>query len=331
MLGTLPRRHERQFGGTGSPPPSYLQGVRSGATLFLLAAVGILAALALADALRKDDAQPAAGPATTSATTTRPEPPTLLDTLRSEAISGFVLYSDQDCRLHSLLLPRMIDDVVRNENGGDVFRCRFHVVGGRLVSGHASAAGKLAFRDGEVVSGDRVVLTHGDLQRAARRHPNLFDLDRSVRRRMKVTGLASFGVEKPIVAMDITVRDLPDHQWLVALFDGHDVRAVAASFRGPYRHLFTSNDGALVGAEDGTVITRTGRTIDPPQGMPASRAIAFSPDDRWIVRVNGTSIFLVGPPEGDQTARIIRLPIPARDLVWEPVTSGTSVGPPIRR
>ena len=43
MLGTLPRRHERQFVGTGSPPPSYLQGVRSGATLFLLAAVGILA------------------------------------------------------------------------------------------------------------------------------------------------------------------------------------------------------------------------------------------------------------------------------------------------
>ena len=85
--------------------------------------MGILAALALADALRpKDDAQPAAGPATTSATTTRREPPTLLETLRDEAVSGFVLYSDQDCRLHSLLLPRMVDAVLRNEDGGDVFR-----------------------------------------------------------------------------------------------------------------------------------------------------------------------------------------------------------------
>src|SRR3954471_20765428 len=128
MLGTLTRRHERQFVGTGSPPPSYLQGVRSGATLFLLAAVGILAALALADALRKDGAHPAAGADTTSATTTRPAPPTLLGTLRNEAISGFVLYSDQDCRLHSLLLPRLVDDVVRSEDGGDVFRCRFHAV-----------------------------------------------------------------------------------------------------------------------------------------------------------------------------------------------------------
>ena len=330
MLGTLPRRHERQFVGTGSPPPSYLQDVKSGATLFLLAAVGILAALALADALRKDDAQPAAGPATTSATTTRPEPPTLLETLRDEAVSGFVLYSDQDCRLHSLLLPRMIDDVVRNEDGGDVFRCRFDVEGGRIVPGHTSIAGNLAVRSGEIVSGDRVVLTHEDLIRAARRHPNISGYDRSIPVQITVDDLASFGEREPVVAMTISARFL-EPQYLIAFFDGHDVRAVAASFRGPYRHLFTSNDGALIGAEDGTVITRTGRTIDPPQGLPTSRAIAFSPDDRWIVRVNGISTFLVGAPEGGRTGRIIRLPIRAQDLVWEPVTSGTSVGPPIRR
>src|SRR4051812_2538012 len=200
MRGTLPRRHERHFVGTGRPPPSYLQGVRSGATLFLLAAVGILAALALADALRpKDDAEPVAGPATTLAATTQPGPPTLLDTLRSEAVSGFVLYSDQDCRLHSLLLPRMVDDVVRSEEGGGVFRCRFHVIGGRLVSGHASAAGNLAFREREIVSGDRVVLTHEDLVRAARRHPNVFGYDRSIPLHIAVDALASFDVRRPVV------------------------------------------------------------------------------------------------------------------------------------
>jgi hypothetical protein len=304
--------------------------VRSGATVFLLAAVGILAALALADALRKDNAQSAADPATTSATTTRPEPATLVDALRSEAVSGFVLYSDQDCRLHSLLLPRMADDVIRDENGGDVFRCRFHVVQGRLVSGHASAADKLAFRDGEVVSGDHVVLTYGDLVRAARRHPNLAGYDRSVPLHIAVDDLASFGLRSPMVAMTISARDL-EPQYLLANFDGHTVRAVAASFLGPYRHLFLSNDGALIGAEDGTVVTRTGRTIDPQRGVPAGRAVAFSPDDRWVVVLNGTSTFLVGPPEGGQPARIIRLPIPARDLVWEPVSSGTGYGPPIRR
>ena len=330
MLGTLPRRHERQFVGTGSPPPSYLQGVRSGATLFLLAAVGILAALALADALRKDDVQPAADQATAAAMTTRPGPPTLLDTLRNEAISGFVLYADQDCRLHSLLLPRMIDDVVRTDGGGDIFRCRFDVDRGRIVSGHASDAGKLVVRAGAILSGDRVVLTHADLLRAARRHPNVVGYDRSIPLHIGVDDLASFGVQEPVVAMTISARYL-EPQYLLALFDGHDVRTVAASFRGPYRDLFMSADGALVGAEDGTVVTRTGRTIDPPQGLPTSRAIAFSPDDRWVVRVNGISTFLVGAPDGAQAARIIRLPIRAQDLVWEPVTSGTSVGPPIRR
>jgi hypothetical protein len=306
--------------------------VRSGATLILIAAVGILAALAFADALRsKDDTRSAATASTTAATTTRPEPPTLLSTLRDEAISGFVVYSDQDCRLHSLLLPRMIDDVIRDEGGADIFYCRFDIDGGRIIAGNKSVSGGLAFRDGKIVSGNQVVLTHDDLVRAARRHPNIFEFAPRVPLRIKVTGLASFGVREPIVAMEITSRHLSDPQFLIALFDGHGIREVATSFRGPYRHLFASSDGALVGAEDGTVITRTGRTIDPPQGLAASRAIAFSPDDRWIVRVNGTSTFLVGTPDDPQGPRIIRLPIPARDLDWQPITSGTSIGPPIRR
>ena len=224
----------------------------------------------------------------------------------------------------------MVDDVVRDQGGADVFRCRFEVDGGRIVPAHPGATGGLAYRDGEVVSGNDVVLTHADLVRAARRHPNIFGYDRTIPLRIEVTGLASFGVREPVVAMAISARYL-EPQYLVALFDGHGIRAVAASFRGPYRRLFKSNDGALVGTEDGTVVTRTGRTIDPPQGLPTGRAIAFSPDDRWIVRVNGISTYLIGAPEGDHASRIIRLPIPARDLVWEAITSGTSVGPPIRR
>jgi hypothetical protein len=305
--------------------------VKSGATLVLLAAVGILAALALADALRPNgETTPAAVPSTAPATTTSTEPRTLLETLRDEAVAGFVLYSDQDCRLHSLLLPRMVDDVVRNEGGADVFRCRFDVQGGRIVSGGSSAGSGLMYRDGEIVSGNDRVLTHADLVRAARRHPNIVEYDRRIPLRIRVTGLASFGVREPVVAMAISARSL-EPQYLVALFDGHGVRTVAASFRGPYRNLFKSADGALIGAEDGTVITRTGQTIDPLQGVPAGRAIAFSPDDRWIVRVNGTSTFLVGAPEDGRASRIIRLPIPARDLVWEAISSGTSIGPPIRR
>jgi len=305
--------------------------VRKGVTLILIGAIGILVALAVADALRPNSTSTTAASPPAPTSTTKPEPPTLLGTLRDEAISGFVVYSDQDCRLHSLLLPRMVDHVVRDEGGTDIIRCRFVIDGGRIMPEQkAGAASNLEVRDGEIVSGDRIVLTQDDLVRAARRHPNIFRTDRSIRLGIRVTGLASFGVRNPVVAMEINGPHLGP-QFLIALFDGHRVRAVAASVRGPYRNLFVSNDGALIGAEDGTVVTRTGRTIDPPQGLPASRAIAFSPDDRWVVRVNGVSTYLVGPPEGARPARIIRLPIPARDLVWEPATSATSVGPPIRR
>jgi hypothetical protein len=46
--------------------------------------------------------------------------------------------------------------------------------------------------------------------------------------------------------------------------------------------------------------------------------VAFSPDERWLAYVNGTSIFFVGTPFGDEPGRIIRRPKAAQDLVWEP-------------
>lgn len=306
--------------------------MRRGVTLFLLAAVGILAALALADALRKNAAQPAAGPTTTPATTARPAPPTLLETLRDEAISGFVLYSDRDCRLHSLLLPRMVDDVVRDENGGDVFHCRFHVTGGRLVAGHGDdAAGGLTVRDGNVVDENRTVLTHADLARAARRNPTVAGLAQQVPLRVGVTSLGRLAASHVVAGLRITLRGVNRPLYLAAVFNGKEIESIATSFTGPYRNFFASADGALVGADNGTVFTRTGRSFDPPQNLPAGRGVAFSPDDRWIAWINGRTMFLIGSQTGDQPARIVRLPIPAQDLVWEPVTSGTSVGPPIRR
>ena len=225
----------------------------------------------------------------------------------------------------------MIDDVVRDEGGADIFHCRFDVDRRPDRPGALSTAGRLAFRDGEIVSGDRVVLTHADLVRAARRHPNVFGDDRSIRApSSRVDDLASFGVRNPVVAM--TISALTSSPSSCSRSSTETASAQSPRAPWPYRHLFVSNDGALIGAEDGTVITRTGRTIDPPQGLPASRAIAFSPDDRWLVRVERhehlprrTLRTATGPP------RIIRLPIPARDLAWEPITSGTSVGPPIRR
>jgi hypothetical protein len=305
--------------------------VRSSVTWIVVGAIGLLAALALADTLR-NDAKSTQAAASAPATTTHPKPPTLLETLRNEAVTGFVLYSDRDCRLHSLLLPRMVDDVVRDEGGSDVFRCHFHVDRGRLVPGHGQdAAGGLTVREGEVVEGNRVVLTQADLARAAKRNPTIAGLAQQFPLHVGVTSIGRMAADEIVVGLRATMKEVNPALYLAAVFGDGDLQSIATSFTGPYRHFFASADGALVGADNGTVFTRTGRSFDPPQNLPAGHGVAFSPDDRWIAWVNGRSMFLVGSQTGDQPARIIRLPILARDLVWEPVTSGTSSGPPIRR
>jgi hypothetical protein len=302
-------------------------------TWIVVGAIALLAALALADSLRHGAQPSSAAPATsTPATTTQVEPPTLLDTLRTEAVTGFILYSDRDCRLHSLLLPRMVDDVIRRENGSDLRFCRFGIDRGRIVRGTSTqVAGGLSVRAGQVVDGRDVLLTQADLQRAARRNPTIAGLSKEFPLSVRVTSLGRLAARGVVVGLEASLRGVNRPLWLAAVFSGTEIESIATSSSHPYRRFFASADGALVGADDGTVFTRTGRSFDPPQNLPQGHAVAFSPDDRWIAWVNGRSFFLVGAQTGDQPARIIRLPVPAHALVWEPVTSGTSVGPPIRR
>ncbi|HEX5468034.1 MAG TPA: hypothetical protein VFW80_03200, partial [Gaiellaceae bacterium] len=188
----------------------------------------------------------------------------------------------------------------------------------------------LRFRDGRIVARGRVLLTRRELVAAARRHPNLAGYDRSIPLRISVTALAEPRARELVVGMEVSARYL-EPQFVAGVFRDRALVGVAASFHGPYRHLFVGSDGTLVGAENGTIFMPHGRTVDPPDDLPSGRAVAFSPDGRWIARVNGISVFLVGTPLNEEPGRIIRLPVPAQDLVWEPVSRGTAVGPPIRR
>lgn len=303
--------------------------MRRTATLVLVAFVGALAALAVADALRPEGEHGTAAPPTE---TTAARPLTLRETLRREEVTGFILYSDRECRLHSLLLPRLVDDVVRREGGGDVVRCRFDVIGGRIVSERtARAMSDLKVEDGQVISRGHVVLTQEDLVAAARKHPNLVDYNPShLALRIEVTDLIRLDGSHVVVALEAWSRFL-EPQFLAGVFQGSKVDAIAVSFRGPYRGLFKDSVGSLVGSQDGTVFTRSGRTIDPPRNLPDGRAVGFSPDSRFLVWLTSNSIYLVGPQTASGEGRVIRIPKIARDLVWAPVTSGTSVGPPRNR
>jgi hypothetical protein len=337
------------------------------ATPLIVAAVVALGLLAAADALR-GRSEPKAAPE--SPTVTRPGPPVLRETLRREAITGFVVYSDPACVLHSLLVPRMLDQVVRTETNEPFELCRFTEGGGRyLEEGQvASPSGKLLARcreeglvivselesgvqkrvfrgcppawrpDGSltyaqgdhIMEGDRVLYTAADLRRAVRLHPAIQDLSERVRIFTHATDLAWLDERRLIVSLEVIVPGGPT-MYPSVLFDGKAIIGFPSHFGGPLRNWVVSPAGSFAAAEDGTLVARDGDVTTLPTNLPDGRAVAFSPDEQWLVYVTGLSTYLIGTPRNGQPGRVIRLPVAAQDLLWEPVSRGTAVGPPIRR
>jgi hypothetical protein len=327
--------------------------MRRWSTALIVMAVAALAVFAAADALR-GDGQPR--DAASVPATTRERPPTLRETLSGQGVSGQILYSDQDCILHSLVLPQMVDDVVRRDNGAGAFRyCRFSVAGGRFrdddelmspdgqliarcraghvevfiasserrlsrVPGCAPAwrpdSGLTYARNGEILlDGAVVLIPRSKLRAAARRHPNLGTYEAGFE--VHVTDLAWLDESHLVVAMEVSGQYL-EPQFLAVVFRGKTITAVAANFRGPYKNLVVSPGASFVASEDGTLFTRDGGALDPPQNLSTGAADAFSPDERWLAYATGASIYLIGTPRNGDPGRIIRLPVPAEDLVWEP-------------
>ena len=302
--------------------------VRQRGTWLVVGAIAVLATLALADALRGDGDDPApAAPATTTTTTTTGAPPqSLPELLRTEAVNGFVIYSDEDCDLHSLLLPRLVDELVRDERGNAFQICRFDVEGGRIVAERARPhVGGLTVSGARILAGQRVVLSRRELLAAARRHPNIAGYDPGRPLDIRVTGLARLDADEVVVGLEISARYL-EPQFLAALFRGSRVVTIAANFRGPYEHLVVSPGAAFVASEDGTLFTRDGRSLDA-RVLPSGKAVAFSPDERWLAYITGVSLYLIATPANDEPGRILRLPVEAQDLVWQPVTPATPAFP----
>jgi hypothetical protein len=348
--------------GLSAEPPSLLlrivsKAMRRWTTVLIVGAVVAVAVFAAADALRGRDEPkaPAASP-----TITRPKPPTLRDILRREAIAGFALYSDQNCRLHSLLLPRMVDDVVREEGGAEALHCRFGIGGGRIleegevmspdrssiarcrgrtiavwdaesgigrrsIRGCAPAwrpDGRLTYARGEAVYEDRLVLLNrSQLHLAARRHPNVAGLGAGIPFRVRVTDLAWLDEEHLVASLEIRIRNV-EFQYAAVLFDGGAIVDVDVRFGQPLRNWVVSDAGSYAASEDGTIVARDGGSIDPPQNLPTGTADAFSPDEQWLAYATGVSIYLIGTPRNSEPGRIIRLPVQAEDLVWEPSGAG---------
>jgi uncharacterized Zn-binding protein involved in type VI secretion len=340
--------------------------MRRWTTPLIVVGIAVVGVLAVADALR-GDGEPKA--VSGSPTITRAAPPTLQEMLRRDPISGFVVYSDDDCRLHSLLLPRLVDDVVHREDGSDFTQCRFTSAGGRILeegdrmspdrtlvatcqggrvvvreaeSGAQRRSyrgcppawrpdGRLTYAQGDhIMEGRRVLYSAAELRAAVRMHPSVQDLARSVRIFTHATDLAWLDERHLIVSLEVLVPKGPT-MYPSMLFDGKAIVAYPGHFGSPLRNWVVSPAGSFAAAEDGTLAARDGDVTTRPTNLPDGRAVAFSPDEQWLAYVTGRSIYLIGTPRNSESDRIIRLPIAAQDLAWEAVSQATAVGPPIRR
>jgi hypothetical protein len=340
--------------------------MRRWTTPLIVAGILVVAALAVADALRGHDEPHAAAE---TPTVTRASPPTLPEMLRREAITGFVLYSDANCRLHSLLLPRLVDDVVRREDGSDFTQCRFTSAGGRIIEedevmspdttflaacrgGHVAVwnpdsgrprtsyrgcppawrpDGRLTYPQGDhIMEGDRVLFTARDLRAAAHHHPNVAGLGTGVPIFVHATDLAWLDEDRLVASLEIRIRGV-EPQGATVLFDGKAVVGYTSTFGSIPRGWVVSPAGTFAATDQGMIVERDGDFDDPPADLPTGRAVAFSPDEQWLAYVTNVSIYLIGTPRNSEPGRIIRLPIEAQDLAWEAVSRGNAVGPPIRR
>jgi hypothetical protein len=340
--------------------------MRRWTTPLIVAAVVLVALLAAADALRGHDEPKGASE---SPTVTRGSPPTLRDILRRDAITGFIVYSDADCVLHSLLVPRMLDEVVRTDANQPFRMCRFGSGGGRylpegqfaspdgslvaecqggrtavweLESGIPKRSfrgcppawrpdGRLTYAQGDhIMEGGRVLYSAAELRAAVRMHPAVADLAPSIPIFTHATDLAWLDERRLIVSLEVLVPDGPT-MYPSVLFDGNAIVGYPSHFGSPLRNWVVSPAGSFVAAEDGTIAARDGDVTTRPTNLPDGRAVAFSPDEQWLAYATETSVYLIGTPRNSEPGRIVRLPIVAQDLVWEAVSRGTAVGPPIRR
>jgi hypothetical protein len=253
--------------------------------------------------------------------------------LREAGLRGVLTYSDEDCRLHALVLPDLaghpapserrcrLGGVVRLRFGrpvGDpqrilVARCRMGRVevselGGRLL-GRAPGCfpawrpdGTLtAVRDGELVTlfPSRVLLSRDDL---ARELEGDFEI-------VEATWLSQTALAAVVRAT--RPSSAPN---MLAVFRGRRLVGRTVAFRTSMSGLQVSPGGNFVAArssQGAIVLDREGRRVPVPAGVDA---LSWSPDGAWAAATREDEIVFF--PPGKPSAGGIGVPLAARDLVW---------------
>lgn len=289
------------------------------ATLLVAAAVTALGLAAGVDALRQGGS--------------------LTADLRSTGVAGVLVMSDERCRLRALVLPEL-----ESAAAPDARACRFSLSkegfltvggavrqpGGPFTAWCRSGAVELAARSGTSLPFTRLYRFRGcapawrpDGTLTYVRDREVVQLDMSCR------GGGGFCTRRLLSRPELGGLGAVEILWLdrrtlallapgrVALY--RDGSPVGHADLGPHRltGLEASPRGTFLAVRSGgpetiVVLDRALRRVPLPAD--GGRAIAWSPDERWVALATVDAIVL--SPVREPGERTIRLPLRARDLAW---------------
>jgi hypothetical protein len=248
------------------------------------AAFVVLVGLAAADAVRQRDGD--SRPAGTTA------PAALRERLRADGVRGLLLVTaPTGCRTTTWSLPELR----------------------RLGERECAAPPSRPLR---------LPAPTAELERAGRLHLNAPALTR--RLRVLVDDVAWLGERRAAVLLSLRIAGRPDlgGNQLVAFFEDGRLVAQVSFFRGDLRRLTASPSGAYVAALPGFVLRANGSAASLPRPLQNARALAWSPDSRWLALAEPGRVVLVSLPSVERHdrvgsgLRVVDLPLEARELAW---------------
>jgi hypothetical protein len=258
------------------------------ATGFLVAAVLGLGVAAAIDGLRgRSEGGPPAALAGAASVSERGR---AAATLRQAGVAGTLTYSDADCRPRALHLPSL-----RPASASPIESCEPY-----------SEAGRLGVPEGAVVS------KRLNQRLSERGWDGGFHTVQAVR----------LGGEAFAVLAESTYEP---RERLVAGFDGSRLRFLLPRWRiGNPRLLRASPRGGYLALLDRDrisvrIFTGAGRELSLPP-LPAPRAVAWSPDERWTAIATRESVYVLLTRQPRK--RLLRIPVRVRDLDWGPASPG---------
>jgi hypothetical protein len=285
--------------------------LRAVATWAVAAAVGAVGIAAVVDALRPWHAERAARP-----TSSRTSAPSLGAQLREAKVSGVLVLADERCRLRTVQLPDL-----GPTDAPEAAPRPVRALGSDPAAAGCTIPAPMAVSHPPTwIEGGRVLQLVPCSREALCRRVLLSRTDLA-----RAAPYQLVPEETPFVARELA--------WIsgdrLAVLVGGSYPDFVAVFRGRTslyrmftgfepRSLRASPLGRYVAVEDdGPQVVRVGkapRSVAFPEGLTTVRAVAWSPDERWLALATRASVWLMDLE--DPGGPLIRLPIEAREIGW---------------